>query len=567
MIGKQNPSANAEAFATSLKRETTLPPQSRSGTLRRFTAVPLPLRGGYFACCKPFPRSRAARALRVRLRANTTTRCPRSAQDDTKGVRKTALDKTFVYRYNSIGNVTQVKEYPYATGSLPAAVVETAYEYNGIHPDRLTSFGGTSISYNAMGCPTTVNGYNTAWAKGKLSALSKGTAAVGQHIYNYSYNAYGQRIGVRYTFWLSAPSSAIAMGTLMGYTKAFCYDQSGRLICERKIGNYYGEGTASEQTVFLYDETGIIGMMYTGTNGTTATYYFRRNLLGDVIGIYNTNGDKVGGYAYDAWGNCTITLNTNDIATKNPIRYRGYYYDQDTGLYYLNARYYSPTWRRFISPDDTSYLDPEIESGLNLYCYCNDDPVNYADPSGHSWETVFDIGFAIWSLVDFIKDPTWANAGWLALDALALVVPFLPAGSKVITRVDDIVDAVGFVNKYDEVIVLGQSMATRVTPYADEIGAAIYGGLTNYSELERASGTVLATIIGYTDNMAFIINKSLMGAKFIDYGFDATRSLKGLKGMKLFTEIASRITIYSEKFFAQLFRKKNVFRYFRNTIF
>ena len=122
-------------------------------------------------------------------------------------------------------------------------------------------------------------------------------------------------------------------------------------------------------------------------------------------------------------------------------------------------------------------------------------------------------------------------------------------------------------NKYDEVIVLGQSMAKRVTPYADEIGAAIYGGLTNYSELKRAYGTVLATVIGYTDNMAFIINKSLMGAKFIDYGFDATRTLKGLKGMEVFTEIASRITIYSEKFFAQLFRKKNVFRYFRNTIF
>ncbi|MBE6697036.1 MAG: RHS repeat-associated core domain-containing protein [Ruminococcaceae bacterium] len=222
-----------------------------------------------------------------------------------------------------------------------------------------------------------------------------------------NYNAYGQRIGVRYTFRLSAPSSAIAMGTLMGYTKAFCYDQSGRLICERKIGNYYGEGTASEQTVFLYDESGIVGMMYTGTNGETATYYFRRNLLGDVIGIYNTNGAKVGGYAYDAWGNCTITLNTNGIATKNPIRYRGYYYDQDTGLYYLNARYYSPTWRRFISPDDTSYLDPEIESGLNLYCYCNDDPVNYADPSGYIAISTIIIGclaaFAVGSAISAVS--------------------------------------------------------------------------------------------------------------------------------------------------------------------
>ena len=66
----------------------------------------------------------------------------------------------------------------------------------------------------------------------------------------------------------------------------------------------------------------------------------------------------------------------------NPIRYRGYYYDTETGLYYLNARYYSPEWHRFISPDATEYIDPETPNGLNLYAYCNNDPVNYADPSG-----------------------------------------------------------------------------------------------------------------------------------------------------------------------------------------
>lgn len=91
------------------------------------------------------------------------------------------------------------------------------------------------------------------------------------------------------------------------------------------------------------------------------------------------------GYTYDAWGNCTIdSLTTNyDLAHDNPIRYRGYYYDEDTKLYYLNSRYYSPEWRRFISPDDTAYLDSETPNGLNLYCYCGNDPVNYADPSGH----------------------------------------------------------------------------------------------------------------------------------------------------------------------------------------
>ena len=75
-------------------------------------------------------------------------------------------------------------------------------------------------------------------------------------------------------------------------------------------------------------------------------------------------------------------MSRNGIAAKNPIRYRGYYYDEDTGLYYLNARYYNPEWRRFVSPDDTAYLDPESVNGLNLYTYCGNDPVNYKDPSG-----------------------------------------------------------------------------------------------------------------------------------------------------------------------------------------
>ena len=402
-----------------------------------------------------------------------------------------------------------------------------------------------SISYNSIGCPTAWNGYMAVWSRGKLAMLSKSGTPI-----KYNYNALGQRINKTYS------------GST-DYSCEFSYDASGRLVCETK---YSDSGSVIDKIIYLYDVNSIIGMVHT-LNGVESTYYFQRNLFGDVIGIYNTNGVKVGGYAYDAWGNHAVTLDTNGIATRNPIRYRGYYYDTETKLYYLNARYYNPEWRRFISPDSTEYLDPESVNGLNLYCYCNNDPVNYADPSGYAWETVFDIGFAIWSLIDWIKDPTWANASWLALDVVALAVPFLPAGGKVITKADDLLDAVGFVNKYDDVIVLGQSMTERVIPYADEIGAAVYGGLTNFKDLEKAYGTILATFIGYSDNMAFIMKESLKGTKFIDIGFNATRTLKGLKRMDLFTEIASRVTIYSERLFAQLFRKKNVFRYFRHKIF
>ena len=309
-----------------------------------------------------------------------------------------ALDKTFVFEYNNTGGITKVKEYAYTTSSTPTGTAtEKAYTYDG---DRLTKCGSTSISYNSMGCPTTCNDYTATWTRGKLSKLSKGLKAVGTHAYNYTYNAFGQRIGINYVYTAgTSSSSAVVMGMLTSYSHTFRYDQSGRLICESKTSQYYGEGSSNEQIVYLYDETGIIGMVHTTESGTTTAYYFQRNLLGDVIGIYTTGGTKVGGYTYDAWGNCTITLNTNGIATRNPIRYRGYYYDQDTKLYYLNARYYNPEWRRFISPDDTAYLNSETANGLNLYAYCNNDPVNKYDPSGHFAITTFLICLGVGALV------------------------------------------------------------------------------------------------------------------------------------------------------------------------
>ena len=95
-------------------------------------------------------------------------------------------------------------------------------------------------------------------------------------------------------------------------------------------------------------------------------------------------------YVYDAWGNhkvCSSTgaeiSDTTHVGHINPIRYRGYYYDTETKLYFLNSRYYDPQVGRFISPDNVNYLNPESINGLNLYCYCMNNPIMYADPSGH----------------------------------------------------------------------------------------------------------------------------------------------------------------------------------------
>ena len=153
---------------------------------------------------------------------------------------------------------------------------------------------------------------------------------------------------------------------------------------ETKTSTLYGAGGEQYKIAYLYDGNSMIGLEL-AQNDQAQTFYFRRNAQGDVMALFDAQGVLKVRYHYDAWGNCTIGSSTADIelAKLNPIRYRGYYYDQDTGLYYLNARYYSPELRRFISPDDTAYLDPENANGLNLYAYCYNDPVNYADPSGH----------------------------------------------------------------------------------------------------------------------------------------------------------------------------------------
>ena len=272
-------------------------------------------------------------------------------------------------------------------GELGTAQSQKSFYYDLTYPDRLVLYGSTSVSYNAMGCPTKYEGYTAGWTRGKLTSLTMGSGFNVTNKYTFSYNSAGHRVEKKYVRpTLSLGNAAVMKGDLTECTRTYCYDESGRLISEHVLSKYYQEDSTVEDMIYLYDTDTIIGVVHTSIPGTTATYYFERNLLGDVIAIYDTSGNKVGAYAYDAWGNCTTTLSTIPIVSKNPIRYRGYYYDAETKLYYLNARYYCPEWRRFISPDDTSYLDPETPNGLNLYAYCGNDPVNYCDPSGHYWE-------------------------------------------------------------------------------------------------------------------------------------------------------------------------------------
>ena len=124
-------------------------------------------------------------------------------------------------------------------------------------------------------------------------------------------------------------------------------------------------------------------------------------------------------YAYDAWGNCTIIKDTAGVAEVNPFRYRGYYYDTETNLYYLQTRYYDPEVGRFISQDDVSYLDPEHINGLNLYAYCGNNPVMFTDPNGTSFLLTLFIGALIAGVVSgAIKATTTAISGGSGMECL-----------------------------------------------------------------------------------------------------------------------------------------------------
>ncbi|MBQ8304831.1 MAG: RHS repeat-associated core domain-containing protein [Blautia sp.] len=116
-------------------------------------------------------------------------------------------------------------------------------------------------------------------------------------------------------------------------------------------------------------------------------YLYIRNLQGDVIGITDRNGNVVVQYSYDSWGN-TISTTGSMAATlgaKNPFRYRGYYYDAETGMYYLQRRYYDPELRKFISADDFNVLclDQNSFANFNLYNYCLNSPITLSDDTGY----------------------------------------------------------------------------------------------------------------------------------------------------------------------------------------
>lgn len=203
--------------------------------------------------------------------------------------------------------------------------------------------------YDEIGNPTSYLGWSFDWMGRSLTEATKGSQTL-----SYTYNSGGIR------------TSKTVNGVKTEYLL------NGTQILAQKTGN--------DVMWFFYDQQGNrVGM----ADSSNHIYYYLYNLQGDVIALADAETGKLAAtYTYDAWGKIVSVKNASGytIGTANPFRYRGYYYDNETGLYYLNSRYYNPEVGRFISED--AYFSFDNLLGYNLFAYCNNNPVNCHDPMG-----------------------------------------------------------------------------------------------------------------------------------------------------------------------------------------
>ena len=264
--------------------------------------------------------------------------------------------------YDGYGNLLTRIVKSMDTGDI---VRTDTYQYdNEGWSDLLTKFNDDSISYDEIGNPVNI-GDNVVldWINGRL--LKSYTDHSRSKNITYKYNVNNIR------------DSKIVNGMETKY-----YIEDDKIIYEKRENDKY--------IYYLYDTTGLIGFEYCNN-----LYYYEKNLQGDIIGILDSDSNLLVSYSYDSWGNllsikdinnCDIS-DENNIGFINPFRYRGYYYDSETDLYYLNSRYYNPKWGRFINTDSTICSNSDIISN-NLFSYASNNPINYTDDNGNSWKSL-----------------------------------------------------------------------------------------------------------------------------------------------------------------------------------
>ena len=258
-----------------------------------------------------------------------------------------SLNAIYTYEYDLGGNIKSKTIYNKDSGAT--STINYIYG-NSAWGDELTSYNGESIVYDAIGNPTTYRGWGMTWQGRQL------TKAVKDKTVTFTYDSEGIRTsksdGTNTTKYLLNGTQILAQKT-GSTTLSFFYDQQGNRVGMADSSNHF--------------------------------YYYIYNVQGDVIALADAStGKLVVTYTYDAWGKLMELKDTtaNSVGTQNPFRYRGYYYDTETGLYYLQSRYYDPDTGRFVNAD--TFISTDISGVLstNMFAYCENNPIMRSDPTG-----------------------------------------------------------------------------------------------------------------------------------------------------------------------------------------
>ncbi len=292
-------------------------------------------------------------------------------------------NKTYTYTYDNNGNILTKSEYAYTTGNLGTATNTTTYGYDTQWKDKLTTVGDKTIAYDNIGNPTSYLGATLTWEGRQLTSYSND-----EHTFNYEYDENGMRY--RTTITNKEDNS-------VGYLDYVWVDS-------KLISISFTSDELNQTVKYLYNDFDEpVGFVSTREDGSVDTYYYLKNAQGDITNIVSAAGKKMVSFTYDVFGKRTVEYQANNSTTPgqielltqmkadllNPFAYRGYCYDYDMGMYYLQSRYYDPNTGRFINADDTNYLNATgTVLGCNLFAYCENDPVNNVDPIGFSKTTL-----------------------------------------------------------------------------------------------------------------------------------------------------------------------------------
>ena len=359
---------------------------------------------------------------------------------------------------------------------VPAArTIQYGYAQTG-WKDLMTSYNGQSITYDEIGNPLTYrDGMTMTWTGRQLTTLTQNGK---QNTYKYDVD--GLRLEK----------------TAGGVTTQYQY-VNGQLLGEKR-----SDGVILRYT---YDALGVLsGIQYKNAAGVTTNYIVRCTLSGDVDQIYDTKGNLLARYIYDTWGS---TLSVTDasgktitdplhIASINPIRYRGYYYDAETGLYYLQSRYYDTTTRRFLNADEILGANSDINA-LNLYAYCGNNPVVREDDKGNAWFASMFVGVITQYVGDVVGNVLEGKSG------VEIFWPTSSPGEYIAAGVTALIPGTGFA---------GAFIRNAVTEGIKAIEKKLKGQEVDWVEsiVNIGTGTIADTVFEKASNSItdFITSKS-----------------------------------------------------------